>query len=376
MLQTNGHTNGARFAVRAPGILILGILASGCTATSPNRAASAPTILASSEPEAYAGDGTENERAAKSAAFEAAPAPSLPADLAEQRSPSFQTGGDWEEDDDDEGGFGVDDAGLRSTYILPAKIEGGDGDVSIAQAALEIAFEYEAGNGIELSLGGEYLREEWDYSGVGSGLLTGVPRPWDSFEMYGVELGLNWELDDRWSTLATIGTSWAAEREGPTSDERLLEYSFGVGWRATERLELLAFVMVDENHEGSDEVLPLLGFDWQISDRDRLGLGERGLIYSRSVSDTLSFNAAVNYEQQSFRLASNGPVPGGALEREGLLAGVGVDWTLGPGVLSLGVGFSVGSAIEVFDGDGSRIEDVDLGSAPYAALSYQFGVGY
>lgn len=304
----------------------------------------------------------------------------MPAEKTESSSLLAQSGGGWEEgdddDDDDEGGLGVDDAGLRYTHMLPAKIKGGSGDVGIAQAALELGFEYEIGNGVELSLGGEYLREDWNYSGAGSGLLTGVPRPWDSFDMYGVEVGLGWEIDDTWSTLATIGTNWAAEREGSTSDERLLEYSFGVGWRATEDFELLAFVMVDENHEDSAEVLPLLGFDWQISPNDRLGLGERGLIYSRSVSDTLSFNAAVNYDQQSFRLASNGPVPGGALEREGLLAGVGVDWILGPGTLSFGAGFSFEGAIEVFDSNGARLEDVELGSAPYAALSYQFGVGY
>lgn len=277
---------------------------------------------------------------------------------------------------DEDGGFGIDDLSAGIQWLLPADIENGTGDVERVRYGAEISFEYELESGIELSLGGEYLREDWSYGGGGIGLLPGVAQPWDGFERYGFEVGFaapvgNWEL------FGEFGVEWAEETNASTSDSSLIEGFIAGRTALRDNFDLVLGVYYGESFEDGDDILPLIGFDWRITDFDRLTLDRprQGyeLGYRRTLSDEWTFLGYGRFVTDEFRLGSGGPASNGALSTEAFEIGVGLEYELGPGRAGISVGYTLGTEYEIFDSSGNTIAEPELDSGLTVGVFYRVG---
>lgn len=288
---------------------------------------------------------------------------------------------DWDDDarigdDDGEGGFGLDEFDVGFRWLSPASIDGGEGDVSMFRYGAQLGFEIEFENEIELSFGGEYLREDWSYDGEGSGLLPGVNEPWDGFERYGFEVGLSVPVGE-WEIFGEIGIEWADEISANTSDSMLLE-GFVAGRRQLwDNFDIVVGVFYGESFEDDDDILPLIGFDWRITDVDQLVLSRPRegyqLEYRRLLSDTLTLRGYGRFHSEEFRLDDDGPTNGGALSADEFMVGIGAELELGPGRAGVDVGYSFGREYEVFDDRGNSIFEPELDGAISVGVYYSIG---
>lgn len=279
----------------------------------------------------------------------------------------------WDDDDDDEGGFGIDEIDIGLRWIAPASIDGGSGDVSMTRAGAALGFEYELENEIELSFGGEYYREDWNYSGQGSGLLPGVNKPWDGFQRYGFEVGASVPVAE-WEIFGEIGLEWAEEIGGSTSDSMLIEGLAAGRRQIWDNFDIVVGFFYGESLEGDDDILPLIGFDWRISDKDMLSLNRPRegyqLTYRRQLDNEWMFNAYGRFVNEEFRLDKNGPTGGGSISSDEFQIGAGVEYQVGPGRAGLDLGYSFGREYEVLDNNGDTFAKPEVGGA------FTFGVYY
>ncbi len=274
----------------------------------------------------------------------------------------------------DDDGLGIDDLYFETEYSFPSSIDGGSGKVGLVRASGAAGLEYETESGVEYSLGGSFLVEDWSYRGTGTGLLAGVARPWKGFEKYALEAGVSYDLTPGWSAMFEAASEWTSERGATTSDTQVFEALLAVSWRVKQNLELNGGVFWQENLVDGHELMAIAGFDWRITEADRLALIDRGdfveLAYSRRLVDRLELIAFGRYADEDYRLAENGPVPGGALSREELQAGLRLERALGPGWLGLALGGAFERTYEIRSSSGGTVQRPELDPGFVLGLSY------
>lgn len=290
---------------------------------------------------------------------------------------SYDQTDEYDPDSDDNGRrFRLDELDVGFRWLTPASIDGGSGDVGMTRFGSALSFEYKFANEFEISVGGEYLREDWYYDGEGSGLLPGTNKPWDGFHRYGLEIGASAPVG-KWEFLGEIGFEWAEELNASTSDSMLLEGFVAARRQIWDNFDIVLGVFYGQSFEDDDEILPLIGFNWRITDVDTLSLSRPRegyqLLYRRELNDQWSVQTYGRFVNEEFRLDRDGPTNGGALASEEYQIGVGAEYEFGPGRAGIDVGYSFGREYTVFSNTGSTIAEPQLDGAFSVGLFYTIG---
>ena len=145
----------------------------------------------------------------------------------------------------------------------------------------------------------------------------------------------------------------------------------------SDEFELRFGAFYGTNHEQDADIIPLISFDWQITERDRLTLDRPrtgyGLTHRHDLTDTLALSSFLTFAGESYRLANDGPVPGGAIDAQEFLLGLSLDWKAGPGSLSAFAGTTIGRDYTVLDAGGGTVSESALEDTAFFGLTYQIG---
>lgn len=276
------------------------------------------------------------------------------------------------------------DAGAAYQFEADYGSEAGDASVLFAGGGLDVS--YALDRQTRFSFGFEYMGAEWDFddaSGLSDELDAG-DEPFGTLHSAGVSAGFARFTQSDWLFFGNVGVRSAFEAGADFEDSVTFSGVLGAGYRYNDNLSIGFGVAASTVMEDSELVLPILGFDWRISERWRLGssgvlsrAADRSPL-SRGTSIELSYQAtdeARLYLRSSFlsddyRLDEDNEFnPGGVFRNTRINLTAGIDWEPSPAVaVRAFAGASLYQEIE-FDNDGGReIADGEADPAPVVGL--------
>lgn len=227
-----------------------------------------------------------------------------------------------------------------------------------------------------LVLSGVYSLDRYEFRGS-----TGFASlyPWKDVESIRISAMVSRNIDERWMLFAAPSLRLSAE-PGTLFDEAATGGVFvGFSYRKGERLRLGSGLAVLSQLEDDPKFLPLVFFDWTISDRLVLGMGRTGrgggsggvpgITVTWKPTSAWTQVLGVGYEKSRFRLKRGGTIPGGAGEDRAFEFFASVTYCLKPGVcLNFNGGVKFAGRLKLEDENGELVDKADYEMAPFAGL--------
>ncbi|HEY5775981.1 MAG TPA: DUF6268 family outer membrane beta-barrel protein [Xanthomonadales bacterium] len=208
--------------------------------------------------------------------------------------------------------FKIDGGGV---HYAEADLEDSGGGFSkdrwFVSAGLDYAWSRRDSIGITVG-GGQANYDFEDGSGFGGG------APWNKIDDTRVTLAGRFGVGET-STIMIIPTlRFNGEKDASSSDSRTLGMYAAMTWRLRENLTIGPGFGIFSRLENGTRFFPVLAIDWDITERWNLSTGRGlassqgpGLTLSYKLNDDWSLGLAGRYENIEFRLANEGPAPGG-----------------------------------------------------------------
>ncbi|MDA1069797.1 MAG: hypothetical protein O2825_00110 [Proteobacteria bacterium] len=207
----------------------------------------------------------------------------------------------------------------RAAHAFDADIDsGGSFDVSRAQGVLGLTYVTSPRDSVGIAL--DYTWSGYGFEGA-AGL--GALDPWGDLRKLSLSLPYRMALGERWDVLAIVGVASAAE-SGAAIDRGVTGSGLlAVSYRVSDSLALGPGFGIASQIDDDATVFPFLVLDWQVT--PALSLTTRGdgpavdgpqatLTWRPAPAWSLGLGAA--WESKRYRLADDGPVPGGVGQNE------------------------------------------------------------
>ncbi|MBN1381680.1 MAG: hypothetical protein JXA41_08400 [Deltaproteobacteria bacterium] len=256
-----------------------------------------------------------------------------------------------------------------TSHRFSADLDGG-GDVSVSQFSLAAGVAIPSDTKWKLNLNAHYGLEAYDFSN------PDLPAPWKTINQAGIGARLSYKLTDDW----TIGISPAVQYAGEDGAEFDHALIYGGFFSATylKSPDLIlglgagVFYRLEETR-----VIPIIFFSWKISDKLRLGNASRqgsanpaGLELTYYFDQNWEIGIGGAYRSSRFRIAEDGPVPGGVGQDSGWPVYAHVRYNVGKRLhLDLTGGWILGEKIRIEDRNGNEIRSIGYETAPMLGLN-------
>ena len=270
------------------------------------------------------------------------------------------------EEPEGDGDFSLFDLTARSTFF--ADQEGDGFGVGLFQTELSASTRLPVAKRAFVSLGGGWKRSDYDLDGLGDTLpgADGV----DPLDTYSASLGLFVLQSERWSYFGTLAASVSGDG-GADFDEALRIGGFGgVRYARSDRLSFSAGVGAFSQIEDDPIVIPVVGVEWQPTERWQVNIGvpETGVTFEPVERLKLFVRAEADFDD--FRLSGDGPLDGAVLRDDGLGVAAGVEWRPTRRIeLRAGVGSTFFRELTIDDADGDELLQADLGTGLFGTAS-------
>ncbi len=216
----------------------------------------------------------------------------------------------------------------------------------------------------------EYAFYEFDGAQPLIASIPGSTEPFEDAQTYA--LGLTTIIRTSEETSILLGGSISASYEGGADfDDAIGGIAFaGITHAFSETLTLGVSAAIIFDLDGQPNVIPLPFVEWQITDTLSLNSSQRGLELTWNRTDTLDLGLRLGFDGREFRLADDGPIPGGIAEDQAVLLTGVIDWRPESWLeLRLEAGAQVWGNLELRNSNDVRIYDESLGSAFTAGAS-------
>ncbi len=191
-----------------------------------------------------------------------------------------------------------------------------------------------------------------------------------------LEPRFNYSLNERWSLVT--GAQLAVAGDPDADVGKSLTYGGYVGARRkfSEHFALTFGGYATTRLEDSVRILPLIGVEWQISQRWRLETkGLEGHL-SYALREPLRLFLGLSYETREFRLAGDSSVPDGVLRDQTTPITVGLEWQPNPTTkVTVALGRTMGTSYRLRNDLGNTIFDRDAQATPFVSLALDVGLG-
>lgn len=215
--------------------------------------------------------------------------------------------------------------------------------------------------------------EHWSFSTPNA---FGAAAPWKDILRPNVGLNLGYKLSEDLSLFVAPQVEWAYESGAHASDG--LSYGAVVGVSKVFSptlvvgLGLGAFREIDRTR-----YFPFLIVNWKITDKLRLAnpleagpAGGAGLELAYAWSDDWELAGGVAFREYRFRLKSDGPVPNGLGQNQGVPLFARLTRKFGPlAQIDLYGGYVVGGKLKVLNESGATVQSTNYSASPMIALS-------
>lgn len=249
------------------------------------------------------------------------------------------------------------------------------GDVSVTRAGGDLTLSFLAAPKLQASVGFESEVSIYDFDGA-DGLIGSNSDAWDELYLVGFNVALSYQFDDEWSMFGG-GFINAGFESGADFGDSIFGGGFaGLTWEASPSLTVRFGGGVRTQIEDNVDVLPVVGFDWRITDQVTLRTQGLGLRLSAKLNKEWTVYFGGEYQSRQYRLDEDRSVlPNGVVRDRSVPIGVGVVWTPLPG-LSIAVegGAVVWQEYELLNEHGVERGEENTDPSPYVGvrLEYRF----
>lgn len=251
------------------------------------------------------------------------------------------------------------------TYAFQADVDndsGTEGQVSVARVPVNAGVAYALDDTWRLTFDIESEFSWYDFDGAGLG--AGNPG---SLETYSVLLspGASVRLNDRWAV--RVGALFYVGAEFGASDESFTYGGLaGVRYQVSDTLAVTGGLIVITRLEDDPSIYPLIGLEWQITDKVRLTARHLGGELAIDVCPEATITLGGAYEPREYRLDELGGRRGDVMRDNRVPIALGVAYhpckTFEAYVRG---GAVVWQEFTVDDEDGDRVSDVNTDPAPF-----------
>ena len=264
----------------------------------------------------------------------------------------------------------------RSGYLhqLKADIDDG-GSFSVNRFSIQAGPAYTTENFTGIRLAAGYVFNEYDFSGT-SGF--GGRMPWDDVHTMGLSVPIRWEMSQKWTGFISPSVRSSGEKGADFSDTLTGGGFAGFSYRFSDRLTIGPGFGVMTRLEESTRFIPLLLFNWKLSNTLSLGTGRGdgegagpGLALEWRPSRPWSFSFGGRYKSQRFRLDENGDVPNGIGVDRAVSVLAGVEYHFSPAMrISFSGGVNVNGELGLEDADGRSVTEVDHDPGGFVGFAF------
>jgi hypothetical protein len=202
-----------------------------------------------------------------------------------------------------------------------------------------------------------------------AGIAPGRNDPWDDLHRATLGASVDWRRGD-WSLFARLGGTWAGESGGPFGGAMTAQGFGGARWRFRDDLSFTFGLLGLSRLEDDPIVVPIVGFDWRISDRLRLFTPGPGVALVAKLGGGLEGTVRAEWETRDYRLDGGRPGLREAVVRDDRVpVALELATRRGPLRLALRAGATVHQEFEIDDRTGDRITRRETDPAPFLGLS-------
>lgn len=214
------------------------------------------------------------------------------------------------------------------------------------------------------------VRGEWShYDFDDPAFAFGSEDPFS--DVYDVLLGptASYKIDDRWSVAVTAFGRFSGEGGVDVGDALTGGGTASARYKFSDSLALSFGVGGASRLEDDPRFIPVVGVEWQITDKLRLESRGPGLELSAAVAPAIEVTLDGRWEPREYRLEDDGPIPDGVVQDERVPIAAGVRWKPSTRFnLWLRGGAIVWQEFEFKDSNGDEVQELNTDPAPFISL--------
>ncbi|MGP1310614.1 MAG: hypothetical protein ACTS27_10495 [Phycisphaerales bacterium] len=244
------------------------------------------------------------------------------------------------------------------------------GDFDLARVDASLAFNTTLRDDLRLRVSFGTSQSYYDFSDVTT-VIPGTDDPWGHMQVYRLGGGLFGRVNETWSWFAGVEGRAAFESGADFGDSLELRGTAGAQYRVSDDLMFTFGVAAGTQIEDDVLVIPLLGIEWDISERTRLASRDLGLILSHEIAQDWSLGIFGSFEFRDWRLDDSRSVNPGGVAREKRVV-VGAEARYRPSnrfEFALEGGVVAWQKLKGLDDDGRKIGEQEFDPAPYLGAS-------
>lgn len=165
----------------------------------------------------------------------------------------------------------------------------------------------------------------YDFSDA-SDLIPASDDPVDEVLQITLTPSLLYQHSDSWSFLGGAIIQFAGEFDADVSDSATFGAFLGSRYQLSPSFALQFGVIIKTRIEDNLGVLPLLGFDWRINDKTRLGTEGAGLKLAHELSPQLTVFLKGAWAVREYRLDDDAHLPDGVFRDQRATLALGCTW--------------------------------------------------
>lgn len=265
--------------------------------------------------------------------------------------------------------------GLQAEFRPQASFNEGPGQMEVARGGWNATLGWKTSDAQGFTLGLHSEASFYRFAGA-TALVPGSGDGSPFNDMYETSVGstLCTRTSESTAWFSSAALSVSGEDNASLGDAVTLAAVSGVRYQAAPELTLDCGLAAMTLHEDGPWVLPYLGFEWRIDPDWRLALEGSEVALSVDLDPSWTLSAQAAYRMHQYRLNDDGPAAGGALRDQEIDLGGACEWHPREGTrLRLEAGFVAWREVEVFDGDGAKLSEIEVDPVPYVGLTLQIG---
>jgi hypothetical protein len=260
----------------------------------------------------------------------------------------------------------------RAEHTFDADLRDSNGSVAVSRAGATLGLAVPLGERTRLLINTDAEFSRYDFSDA-SDLLPSGRDPLDDAWMVRLSPGVVVGLDETWSITGGAIVEIAAESGADVSDAITYGGFFGARYRWSPTLTTTFGAIAKSRLEDDVIVVPLLGVEWQITDRVVLLNEGLGLKLRADLSEQWRAGVFARFELRDYRLADDGALPDGVLRDQRVPLGLSIEWRPSPSVqVELSGGAVVYQKYTFDDSNGNKVESDRTRPAPFIGLTATF----
>lgn len=257
--------------------------------------------------------------------------------------------------------------------FVPAEFGEVDSRVRTTLTRMDVGGLWSINDRLQLGLETDAAYGHYHFRRLEKILNVGEPPLRDVFSVK-IAPSVIYSLDSKWSLVGGVNVAINGDAEADALDSLTFGGFAGARRQWNDRFALTFGLFATTRIEDDVRVLPLVGVEWQISERWRLESRGPGGRLSYQLFEPLQIFLGMSFDSHDYRLDDASTIPEGVVRDESFPISLGLEWKASPlASVTLQAGNAFGRSLEFADKNGSTLAEADTTGSLFVSLGIRVG---